>query len=556
MKRQNAAVSACVRLKKTTDKKNVQMLRTYASNYYNKIETKDPHPLNMIDRAVSIWLPFLVGGNPKVIVEPKINLQFKPFAYTFQLALNQWMKNMKFATRTLEPVVFASLFGMGITKTGTQRADAKKLAGYLTEEGRPYCEAVDEANYVFDIVAKDREQYKFEGDFYILPTDEAKEMYPKFADQILPDFKLYGEENTKDIENPEKIPYNELHDYTEFLDLWLPEEEVVITILPPYKGFDKILKTTPYRGPESGPYDVLSYKRFKGSTIPIPPIYTLMELDTAINVLYAKSRNQAERLKRIGVYESGGEKDAETAKNAKDGQMCGFTNVQNVKDIQLGSISQEIWEFLGFSLNQYSEQGGITGLESKMRSKTLGQDQMLMSNATRTLNFMSQKVHFFASSISEKIGYELWENPTMQISAAKKMAGIAEVSVTYNQLQQEGNFLDYYLEVEMYSMQKLSPEMKFNKMWQMITGWVLPTAQVSAQQGKTPNIPEITKALSNYADIDTEGWYLSEMPQQAELNPYQPMGGVKSADTRFGSNEGDNMNNMLTQQSAKSAKEM
>ena len=260
-------------------------------------------------------------------------------------------------------------------------------------------------------------------------------------------------------------------------------------------------------------------------------------------------------MKRFGAYEAGSEKDAETAKTIKDGAMAGFTNVQNVRDIQLGSISPEIWDFLGFSLGQYSQQGGIVGLEQKMGSKTLGQDQMLMSNATRTLDFMSQKVHNFASSIAEKLGFEMWQNPTMQIAAIKKMAGIGEIPVTYNQLQQEGTFLDYYLNVQMYSMQKLSPEMKFNKIWQMLTGWVLPTAPMSAQQGKIPNIPEITKVLANYADVDTEGWYLSEQPQEPELNPYQQMGTkTKSADQRFGGNTGDNMNNLLQQQTASAGK--
>lgn len=558
--RLNRAINACRRLKETTDKKNSRMLRTYASGYYHKVAPTDAHPLNMVDRAVSIWLPFLVGGLPKIIIEPKINLQFRPFAYTFQLALNQWMKNMKFAQRTLEPAVLNSLFGMGIVKTGTHKADIAELAGYLTVEGRPYAEVVDEQNYVFDITAKDREQYEFEGDEYILPTEEAKEFFgKKFADEITPDFKLYGEQHPKEITNPEKIPYNELHDYSAFIDLWLPEEKVIITILPPYKSFTKILKTTNYEGPASGPYDVLGYKQFRGSTIPIPPVFGLMELDAAINTLYSKARNQAERLKKIGVYEGGNEKDAETARDAKDGEMCGFTNVQAVKEVTIGGVVPEIYEFLGFSLNQLSEQGGNLSVAGgrRMMAKTLGQEEMLMANASRTLDMMSQKVHYFASSIAEKLAFEMWQNPTMQIAAVKKMAGIAEIPVLYNQLQQEGSFIDYHLDVELFSMQRLSPEAKFQKMFQLITAWVLPTMQLAAQQGKVLNVPEVTKVLSNYLDLDTESWFLSETPQGVQANPYQEMGGstkMRSADTRFGSNEADNMNNFLQQQTAKLGK--
>lgn len=549
--RHNKAIDACRKLKKTTDEKNAWMLRSYASNYYTK-GTGKQHPLNMVDRAVSIWMPFLVGGLPKIIVEPKINLQLKPFAYTFQLALNNWLKRVKFAQRTLEPAVMNSLFGMGITKTGTQDADTRKLSGYLTVTGRPYSEIVDDHNYVFDITAKDREQYEFEGDEYILPTEKAKEMFKKHADQIKPDFKLYGDEHPKEITNPNEVRYDELRDYSAFIDLWIPKEQAIITIFPPIKGYTKILKTTEHKGPESGPYDTLGYSFISGSTIPIPPIFKLMQIDAAINTLFSKARNQAEQLKKIGAYEAGGEKDAETARKAQDGGMYGFTNVQNVKEITLGGVVPEIYEFLGFALAQYSEQAGVTGLDYRTRGKTLGQEQMLMSNATRTLDMMSQKVHAFASNIASKLAHEMWRNPTMQIAAVKKMAGIADITVLYNQLNQEGEFpTDYDIDVELYSMQRLSPEAKFQKMWQMLTGWVLPTATISAQQGKVLNVPEITKTLSNYMNLDTDSWYLSETPMETQLNPYQTTGGVKSADTRFGSNEGDNANNALQSQMSK-----
>ena len=554
--RLNRAINACRRKKKITDEKNNKMLRTYASGYFARTKNKDPHPMNMIDRAVSIWMPFLVGGMPKIIIEPKINLQFKPFAYTFQLALNQWMKNMKFATRTLEPAVLASLFSQGIVKTGTQRADTKKLAGYLTVEGRPYAEMVDDSNYIFDITAKDREQYEFEGDEYILPTEEAKRQFPEHADMINPDFKLYGEQHPKNISDPEKIPYNELHNYSAFIDLWLPNEKVIITILPPYKNYTKILKKRPYGGPVSGPYDVLGYKQFKGSTIPIPPIYTLMELDTVINVIYAKARDQAERLKKIGAGEGGGEKDMTTARDAKDGDMCMFESMTNLKELTLGGVVPELYEFLGFSLGQFSEQGGnltVAGGRQAM-SKTLGQEQMLMSNASKMLDKMSQKVHNFASSIAEKLAYEMWHNPTLQISAIKKVAGVGEISVLYNQLQQEGSFIDYYLDVQMFSMQRLNPEARLQKLFQLLTAWILPTMQLAAQQGKVLNVPEVTKTLSLYMNVNTDSWFLSQQPENVQLNPYQMLSGstkMKSSDQRFGASEADNANNALAQQTKK-----
>jgi hypothetical protein len=549
VKRLGEAIKTCWQFKKQTDANNADMQRAYVSGYTKKIEGKKQHPMNMVDRIVSIWLPFLIGGLPKVVIKPKINLAFQPFAYTFQLALNQWMKEVKFDQRTLEPAVFNSLFNLGIVKTGTQRADKRRLSGYMTVTGRPFSEIVDLANYVFDVTAMDREQYEFEGDEYLLPTKEAKERFPKHADKIKPDFKLFGEGHPKDVSEPEKINYAELQDYTAFIDVWLPKQKVIKTMLHPFKDYHKFLATADFRGCDSGPYDVLGYKYYRGSTIPVPPVYSLMEMDAAINTLYSKARNQAERLKNIGVGEIGNEKDAETARDATDGDFCIFQNAQGIKDLKLGGVTPEIYEFLGFSLNQLSEQAGVTGLDYRSRSKTATQEQMLMANASRQLNMMSQRVHLFAKNIIEKLAYEMWLNPTFQIYTIKKMAGVGEVVQIYNQLQQKGKYPgDYYLDVEMYSMQQVSANDKFQSMMQMLTGFTLPMLQQLAQQGKILNAEEIHRQLSTYKDLDTESWFLSEMPQNTQLNPYQVLGtSMKSSDQRFGASQADNANNMLAQ---------
>jgi len=168
---------------------------------------------------------------------------------------------------------------------------------------------------------------------------------------------------------------------------------------------------------------------------------------------------------------------------------------------------------------------------------------------------MSQNGNVLASNLGEKLGEELWQNPTMEIRAIKEREGLYRIPVRYNQLQQRGKFSDYRISVEMYSMQQLSPGAQFNKLWQILTGFSIPTAPLAAQQGKTLNFDAIRRDLTNYANVNTDSWYLDEMAiGEGGLNPFQSMGGVKSADTRFGSNEGDNLNNRLQYQSARAGR--
>ena len=74
VERLNKAIDASKRLSYDVNKRTAKMLRTYASGFYggsgrlngayggaysgtDSAGSRDPHPLNMIDRAVSIMLP-------------------------------------------------------------------------------------------------------------------------------------------------------------------------------------------------------------------------------------------------------------------------------------------------------------------------------------------------------------------------------------------------------------------------------------------------------------------------------------------------------------------
>ena len=240
--------------------------------------------------------------------------------------------------------------------------------------------------------------------------------------------------------------------------------------------------------------------------------------------------------------------DNDTPQEFTDGRLQQL--IVSSAQLTLGGVVPEIYNFLGFSLQQFSEQGGnlnTTGGRT-IQADTLGQEELLMANAGRTLNMMSQKVHAFASSIGEKLAWEMWNNPTLQIATIKNAAGIVDIPILYDQTEQQGDFTDYELDIQMYSMQRSTPEQKFTKMMQLLSGWILPTAQMAAQQGKVLNIPEVTKDLSNYIDIETESWFLSDTPQAQSIsgmNAYQPAGGGE---------QGLNLNNSIAQQNAQSGK--
>ena len=132
---------------------------------------------------------------------------------------------MNFAERTLIPAAINSMFGAGITRTVTEYDRVINLDDNVIKYGNNVVRVIDDADYIGDVAAKTRDDFIIEGDIYKLPTDYAKDLYSKFADDISSDCKL-----TSDY-HPDKISSGEwdlnrlsVREYTSFIDLYLYDE--------------------------------------------------------------------------------------------------------------------------------------------------------------------------------------------------------------------------------------------------------------------------------------------------------------------------------------------
>jgi len=56
-----------------------KILQSWSSGYYDEGYSRD-HQINLIDRGISTVVPFLVEGNPRVMVETNF-ANVKPWAY-------------------------------------------------------------------------------------------------------------------------------------------------------------------------------------------------------------------------------------------------------------------------------------------------------------------------------------------------------------------------------------------------------------------------------------------------------------------------------------------
>lgn len=541
-----------------------KMLEHYAAGWYTN-KQNFAQPMNLIDRGVGIIAPFLVTNNPKVMVDAKRNMEaLKPFARTMELALEHLFSEIKLAQRTLRPAVISSLFCMGITKTGIAREVEIEIGGKWFDSYTPYCDNVDFEDYVGDATARRREEMCIEGNRYLLDEEFVKTSgYFKAYDKLQPDTPLYNDQTRAETISKgtgHGWQLKEIRPKVELIDLYIPKENTIVTIAPMGQG-DRILRTVEYDGPEGGPYDLLGYRFFPDTVIPIPPVWTWLDLNSVINRLVSKMKQQAEREKTIGVYSLGAQQDAINIKESIDGDMVGVKNTEDIKEVSFGGINPQAFPFVQYLEQQYSIGSGnlYTLGGRKTGADTLGQEQMLQANASKQLEDMVEQVHEFTKSVTKKLAWYLWTDPLIQIPLIKRV-GELELQVTYSKDEQEGDFLDYQFDIEPYSMQKMSPEMRYQRLIQLISAVVLPTAQMAAAQGSNLNAIELVKEAGRYMDIrNIDVWYNTGMPQDVQTNPYQPSegapkgasqqkGGQPDGRTTTSDSEGSNLNNMIQQQ--------
>lgn len=543
-------VSRCQRAVKVWQKYSMpmkkcrsRMLKHYENGWFKGgTEGRNPQPLNLIDRGVSIIMPFLVSNNPKTLVRAKTGInssQIRYFSKTLELALNYLFDELNLANQTLRPAILDSLFCMGITKTGIMHKYEVEIQGYLHDVGQPYCDRVDFEDYIGDVGARNREEMKFEGNFYRISQKYVRDSgLFKHWDSLKSQMKIYGDENSPDYISKGDYGYEfdmrEIHPTFELIDLWLPEEDIIITIPKEGEG-SQILRVVEWEGPEGGPFDTLGYKQFPGSCVCIPPVYTWFDVNKTINVIVSKMRDMCEREKTVGIFDKSAEEDAEAVKNASHGDMIGINGGgDTVKELTFGGFNEQSLPFLNFLLYQYAISGpnlNITGGREAMAG-TLGQEQILMSNALRELDDMAGQVNNFVKSITRKLAYFLWESPLKSIPVSREVAGM-KIDEVFSQDTKEGDFVDYNIDLIPYSMTKMNPDALYQKLIQLIAQVVVPTANIGAMQGATPRVDELVKECAAYLNINVDGWYDSVVPQSYEMGPYQPSGtGQGMADNR------------------------
>jgi len=404
------------------------------------------------------------------------------------------------------------------------------LEDEVIKAGRPTVKIIHDTDYVGDSIARDREDFAFEGDIYRLPTAYAKELFDgksengkNPADFIDADCKLDSDYSPKKVSNP---GYNRnkwaLRDQTTFIDLYLFDENRTVTIMPEGKTA-MILRSVEEDGPKESPYDYLGYKYFPGHPVPIPPAWFWHDADVSVNIVAKTAREQAEAQKDIVLVDAPGRKLGEVIESASNMGVYQVPGLTGVEKFSIGGMNDQNLGYIAFGEDVFNKSGGTEPIMrgAQTGSPTLGQDQMLHQNASRIINNMYTRYHRFQTSILKKLAWRIWTDPTVYIPLIHEVPGVGTLPKIFSQPDKVGEFYDFVFKIVPYSTQRMSPEVKYQRMMQFASQWVLPTMPMAAQQGAEFNVPEATKKMAAYLGMDDfNQLYRTAIPEQTDVVPF------------------------------------
>ena len=196
--------------------------------------------------------------------------------------------------------------------------------------------------------------------------------------------------------------------------------------------------------------------------------------------------------------------DAETLRQASDGEVVGVNNPDAIQEKRMGGIDQQNFGFMLQSKQLFSWLAGnldsLGGLGAS--SETVGQDAMLQASNSRRLSAMQDQVLLFTKKVLSDFGYWVWTDPLETYQAILEEEGMNTIVDTLKPVERESHsFWHHEVDVKPYSMSFQSPGERLSVINQIVQGVVLPSLPLLEAQGMQFNINKLMELYARYADL-------------------------------------------------------
>lgn len=482
------------------------LIKELAGAHYSGNGSAKKLLVNKLAQGVGVFLRLLAPRTPKVMVRtPKQILM--PFAAKMEAAINALMKTISFGG-TLRKAVLEALIGVSVMKIGYGHSI--------------YADNVDLDDLVLDFSAKRWERMGFIGHRCRCPIREVRHLFR-------PDAKLTPVDWTDNLEQGrEKVQVigrgkvqvgDELEPFIEFYEVWVSHLNVIVM----FREEDaQPLAVNPWFGPPSGPYLLLAYTDLPGNLMPVAPAAHWLDLHDSANAGMRKLDRQMQRQKSITVVRGGPDATGSRIVKSNDGDTLRLDD-PTIAPLNFPGPDATSFAFVLKTLDLLNDgMGNIDALGGLgPQSGTLGQDEMLMKNASAQIQDMAALTQGLLSDAVERLAWFIWNtDPNIQAEVPFDFElDFMGSGLPFNfRDEREGEFNDYTFSIQPYSMTPQTPVTMGAAAERVMGQYVVPLAPLLMQQGMMPNMEGFLRYLAKLYDIPEIG-QLVVFSGDAESNP-------------------------------------
>jgi hypothetical protein len=486
-------------------------------------EDRKAAPLNLMHSAVSTLVPNLVFNNPRTKVRTNI-LMYRDYTDTLELATNHLIQKARLRDE-LRKAVMDSIFMAGFMNTGlADSGQYIQIEGMDYQVGQPFAERVDPDDMILDSMARDWDEQAFIGKRIRVPLEELQASGLYDPDALEQSWQMTSRYDGAGQEIGEaerlsggKVSEDEFRKYIDLAEVYIPSEQRIVT-LPYVKGaiHDKFIRTAEYNGPETGPYHMLGYAYVPDNLLPVAPAAVWYDLHVLGNRIARKLSRQSERLKRVLAYEPMATEDVNQIADADDGETVPVQNINAIKEVQYGGTGKEAYEWMEWVKRNFSEQAGNIDMLSGQgtNAPTATQAEMLQANTSVRLSDMQGQVYNFTAGIVRDLAFYLHTDPLIELPLVRRKDGV-ETQVVYTPEMRRGEWMDYNLDVEPFSMGRPDPNMAVRRRMEFATNVIPAAAQAMMLMGPGFNIGAFLKRMALDVGIEDADEWLSTPEVQA-----------------------------------------
>ena len=458
----------------------VAAIQDYCGSHYVKDSACPATPVNLIELAVTIYVRLLAARSPKCLVKTDVP-SLRPFAADMEIALNQIPGEIGLST-TLRRAVVEALFSIGIVKVGIGATNDNAKIG-----DEPFVSIVQLDDYFCDMSARSWEEVQYEGNEYWMDTEQIRDLYGVSFDSD----EYSGESQDGQVQARSLTVHehgNPLHERV-LLRLWFSD--------------------------------------VPGNLMPLPPVAVWKDLHELENTLFRKLARQAVAKKTVSAFQGGNDEDIARLKKASDGEGFRY-NGAKPEQIALGGVDGGN---LAFALQVRDIHSALAGnLDSlgglSPQANTATQEKLISEASSVRIRAMSDATVDFAKAIFKRLAWYMWTDPVRERTIVKRASAAAPfLSVTHKWTPEtrDGDFLDYNLEIDVFSMQDDSPSTRMEKFLNVFERVILPMLPQLEAQGAFIDF----HAVLDYVARNTNLSELSDFVvfSDAPADERQPAGG-------------------------------